>query len=307
LPHVGENATRESVLYIAKQAEDEGLDSIWAIERLLWPVKPQTPYGGIPNAPIPVEYQNVLDPLDTLTYLAADTDRISLGTSIIDMLFHNPVVLARRFVTLDVLSGGRVIAGFGLGWSKDEFDASGIPFRHRGARADEYLQVLKRIWTDDVAEFRGQFYNIPASKIGPKPVQKPHPPILLGGFSPKSFSRVVNHANGWIPIAGFAPLEQLEQAINGLREAARKANKNPSDIRVVVLSYPNVLDSSSESSSSNQQRSPMSGTIDQIGSDINRIKAMGAEHIIFGYAFSPLGRDVKKMMEVTKQLATFSR
>jgi probable F420-dependent oxidoreductase len=307
LPHVGENATRESVLYIAKQAEDEGLDSIWAIERLLWPVKPQTPYGGIPNAPIPVEYQNVLDPLDTLTYLAADTDRISLGTSIIDMLFHNPVVLARRFATLDVLSGGRVIAGFGLGWSKDEFDASGIPFRHRGARADEYLQVLKRIWTDDVAEFRGQFYNIPASKIGPKPVQKPHPPILLGGFSPKSFSRVVNHANGWIPIAGFAPLEQLEQAINGLREAARKANKNPSDIRVVVLSYPNVLDSSSESSSSNQQRSPMSGTIDQIGSDINRIKAMGAEHIIFGYAFSPLGRDVKKMMEVTKQLAAFSR
>ena len=185
VPHIGENATRESVLYIAKQAEEEGLDSIWAIERLLWPVKPQTPYGGIPNAPIPVEYQNILDPLDTLTYLAANTDRISLGTSIIDMLLHNPVVLARRFATLDVLSGGRVIAGFGLGWSKDEFDVSGIPFRHRGARADEYLQVLKRIWTDDVVEFRGQFYNIPASKIGPKPVQKPHPPILLGGIQSK--------------------------------------------------------------------------------------------------------------------------
>jgi probable F420-dependent oxidoreductase len=307
LPHVGENATRESVLYIAKQAEGEGLDSIWAIERLLWPVKPQTPYGGIPNAPIPVEYQNVLDPLDTLTYLAANTDRISLGTSIIDMLLHNPVVLARRFATLEVLSGGRVIAGFGLGWSKDEFDVSGIPFRHRGARADEYLQVLKRIWTDDVVEFRGQFYNIPASKIGPKPVQKPHPPILLGGFSPNTFSRVVNHANGWLPIAGFGPLEQLEQAISGLREASRKANKNPSDIRVVVLSYPNVLDSYSQSSSSNQQRSPMSGTIDQIGTDIDRIKAMGAEHMIFGYAFSPIGKDVKKMMEVTKQLARFAR
>jgi probable F420-dependent oxidoreductase len=307
LPHVGENATRESVLYITKQAEEEGLDSIWAIERLLWPVKPQTPYGGIPNAPIPVEYQNVLDPLDTLTYLAANTDRISLGTSIIDMLLHNPVVLARRFATLDVLSGGRVIAGFGLGWSKDEFDVSGIPFRHRGARADEYLQVLKRIWTDDVVEFRGQFYNIPASKIGPKPVQKPHPPILLGGFSPNTFSRVVNHANGWLPIAGFGPLEQLEQAISGLREASSKANKNPSDIRVVVLSYPNVLDSYSQSSSSNQQRSPMSGTIDQIGTDIDRIKAMGAEHMIFGYAFSPIGKDMKKMMEVTKQLARFAR
>jgi probable F420-dependent oxidoreductase len=307
LPQTGDLATSETILYIGKEAEKEGFDSVWVFERLLWPIKPQTPYGGVPNLPIPVEYQSVLDPLETLTYLAGNTQRISLGTSIIDILFHNPVILARRFATLDVLSGGRVIAGFGLGWSKDEYDASGIPFSHKGARADEFMQVLKRIWTDDVVEFRGQFYNIPASKIGPKPVQKPHPPILLGAYSPKAFPRIVNYADGWIPIAGSVPLEQQEQAINGLREAARKANKDPSNIRIFVLSYPNVLDSSSQSSSSNQQRSPMSGTIDQIGTDIDRIKAMGAEHIIFAYAFSPIGKDVKKMMEVTKQLARFAR
>jgi probable F420-dependent oxidoreductase len=307
LPQTGDLATSENILYIGKEAEKEGFDSVWVFERLLWPVKPQTPYGGVPNLPIPVEYQSVLDPLETLTYLAGNTQRISLGTSIIDILFHNPVILARRFATLDVLSGGRVIAGLGLGWSKDEYDASGIPFSHKGARADEYMQVLKRIWTDDVVEFRGQFYNIPASKIGPKPVQKPHPPILLGAYSPKAFPRIVNYADGWIPIAGSVPLEQQEQAINGLREAARKANKDPSNIRIFVLSYPNVLDSSSQSSSSNQPRSPMSGTIDQIGSDIDRFKAMGTEHIIFGYAFSPIGRDVKKMMELTKQLARFAR
>ena len=307
LPQTGDLATSENILYIGKEAEKEGFDSVWVFERLLWPVKPQTPYGGVPNLPIPVEYQSVLDPLETLTYLAGNTQRISLGTSIIDILFHNPVILARRFATLDVLSGGRVIAGLGLGWSKDEYDASGIPFSHKGARADEYMQVLKRIWTDDVVEFRGQFYNIPASKIGPKPVQKPHPPIVLGAYSPKAFPRIVNYADGWIPIAGSVPLEQQEQSINGLREAARKANKDPSNIRIFVLSYPNVLDSSSQSSSSNQPRSPMSGTIDQIGSDIDRFKAMGAEHIIFGYAFSPIGRDVKKMMELTKQLARFAR
>lgn len=307
LPQTGDLATSDNILYIGKEAEKEGFDSVWVFERLLWPVKPQTPYGGVPNLPIPVEYQSVLDPLETLTYLAGNTQRISLGTSIIDILFHNPVILARRFATLDVLSGGRVIAGLGLGWSKDEYDASGIPFSHKGARADEYMQLLKRIWTDDVVEFRGQFYNIPASKIGPKPVQKPHPPILLGAYSPKAFPRIVNYADGWIPIAGSVPLEQQEQAINGLREAARKANKDPSNIRIFVLSYPNVLDSSSQSSSSNQPRSPMSGTIDQIGSDIDRFKAMGAEHIIFGYAFSPIGRDVKKMIEVTKQLARFAR
>jgi probable F420-dependent oxidoreductase len=306
LPQTGESATSENVLYIGKEAENEGLDSVWVFDRLLWPLKPQTPYGGVPNAPIPAEYQNILDPLETLTYLAGNTERISLGTSIIDMLFQNPVILARRFATLDIFSGGRVIAGLAIGWSKDEYDASGIPYRQKGARADEYMQALKRIWTEDVVEFKGQFYNIPASKIGPKPVQKPHPPILLGGYTPKTFPRIVNYADGWIPIAGSVPLEQQEQAINGLREAARKANKNPSDIRIFVLSYPNVLDSS-QSSSSNQQRPPMSGTIDQIGSDIDRIKAMGAEHIIFGYAFSPIGKDVKKMMEVTKQLARFAR
>jgi probable F420-dependent oxidoreductase len=306
LPQTGESATRENVLYIGKEAEKEGLDSVWVFDRLLWPLKPQTPYGGVPNAPIPAEYQNILDPLETLTYLAANTDRISLGTSIIDILFQNPVILARRFVTLDILSRGRVIAGLAIGWSKDEYDASGIPYKHRGARADEYMQVLKRIWIDDVVEFKGQFYDIPASKIGPKPVQKPHPPILLGGYTPKTFPRIVNYADGWIPIAGSVPMEQQEQAINGLRETARKANKDPSNIRIFVLSYPNVLDSS-QSSSSSQPRSPMTGTIDQIGSDIHRFKAMGAEHIIFGYAFSPIGRDMKKMMEVTKQLARFAK
>ncbi|MDF2726782.1 MAG: flavin-dependent oxidoreductase, F420-dependent methylene-tetrahydromethanopterin reductase [Nitrososphaera sp.] len=306
LPQTGESATRENVLHIGKEAEKVGLDSVWVFDRLLWPLKPQTPYGGVPNAPIPVEYQNILDPLETLTYLAANTDRISLGTSIIDMLFQNPVILARRFATLDIFSGGRVIAGLAIGWSKDEYDASGIPYRQKGARADEYMQVLKRIWTDDVVEFKGQFYNIPASKIGPKPVQKPHPPILLGGYTPKTFPRIVNYADGWIPIAGSVSLEQQEQAINGLRESARKANKDLSNIRIIVLSYPNVLDSSS-TSSSNQQRSPLTGTIDQIGSDVERIKAMGAEHIIFGYAFSPIGRDVKEMMDVTKQLARFAR
>ena len=306
LPQTGEPATRENVLYIAKESEKQGLDSLWVLERLLWPLKPQTPYGGVAGVPIPVEYQNVLDPLETLTYVAGNTERIYLGTSIIDMPFHNPVMLAIRFATLDILSGGRVIAGLGIGWSKDEYDASGIPYKHRGARADEFLQVLKRIWSEDVVEYKGQFYNIPASKIGPKPVQKPHPPILLGAFSPNAFPRIVNYADGWIPIAGFGPLEQIEQGVNALRERARKENKDPSNIRIVVLTYPNVLDSST-TSSSNQSRLPMSGTIDQIGSDIEQIKAMGAEHIVFGHAFSPIGKDAKMMIDITKQLAKFAK
>src|SRR5215475_481284 len=132
LPQMGDSATRDNVTYIAKEAEKEGLDSVWVLERLLWPLKPQTPYPGTHNGSLPVDYQNVLDPLATLTYLAGNTSKISLGTCLIDMLFHNPVVLARRFATLDILSEGRVIAGLGIGWSKDEYDVSGIPYKHRG-------------------------------------------------------------------------------------------------------------------------------------------------------------------------------
>lgn len=195
LPQMAENITAENILYIATEAEREGLDSVWVLDRLLWPIKPQTPYGGSPDGSLPVEYQNVLDPLITLTYVARVTERIPLGTSVIDMFFQNPVALSKRFVTLDILSDGRAIAGLGIGWSKDEYEVSGVPYKDKRARADEYLQILKKIWTDDVV-FKGQFYDIPASKIEPKPVQKPHLPILLGGFSPKTFSRIVNYANG---------------------------------------------------------------------------------------------------------------
>jgi probable F420-dependent oxidoreductase len=304
LPHVGEFATRENILYVAKEAEKEGIDSVWVLDRLLWPLKPQSPYVATPDGSLPVEYQNVFDPLTTLTYVAAVTERISLGTSVIDMFFQNPVVLGKRFATLDVLSGGRAIAGLGIGWSKDEYEISGIPYKDRGTRADEYLQVLRKIWTDDIVDHKGQFYNIPVSKIGPKPVQELHPPILLGGFTPKTFSRIVNYANGWIGVAGFGPLEQLEQTINGLREGARKADRDPSKVGIYMVSYPNILEFPP---SSNQTRVPMTGTIEQVGSDIEKIKAMGTNHIIFGHMFSSIGKDTRKMVEVTKQLARFAK
>jgi len=152
-----------------------------------WPLRPQTPYGGTPDGSLPVEYQNALDPLDVLLYVALNTSKISLGTSVIDMFFYTPVMLAKRYATLDVLSRGRGISGLGIGWSKDEYQASNVPFRNRAEGADEFIQVMKKIWTNNVVEFKGKYYNIPASIIGPKPIQKPHIPIYLGGFSSNTF------------------------------------------------------------------------------------------------------------------------
>jgi alkanesulfonate monooxygenase SsuD/methylene tetrahydromethanopterin reductase-like flavin-dependent oxidoreductase (luciferase family) len=133
---------------------------------------------------------------DALAFVAGQTKQIKLGTSVRDMPYYNPVMLARRLTTVDFLSNGRLCVGLGLGWSKDEADATGVDMKKRGAVADEFLQVLKAIWTTDPVEFHGKFYNIPRSYINPKPVQKPHPPIYLGAFVASALNRVAREADG---------------------------------------------------------------------------------------------------------------
>jgi probable F420-dependent oxidoreductase len=309
LPESGQEASRENIIQLAKQAENERFDSLWVWERLMWPLKPQTPYPLTPDGSHPLEFQNVFEPLETLNFVAANTEKIALGTCVIDMLFHNPVVLARRFATLDIFSKGRAICGLGIGWMKDEYQASNVPFQYRGKRADEYIQLLKQIWMNDVAEFDGEFYNIPASKIGPKPLQNPLP-VYLGGFIPKTLGRIVKYdANGWLPvIGGPLQLDFIKNNMDAVRDEARKANKDPNKFKTILLTYPKLVDTSSSKQGENgNQRIAMTGTIDDIGDDIKRIKDFGVDHIIFGYNFSPLGREISKMLDISKQLSRFAR
>jgi probable F420-dependent oxidoreductase len=306
IPQVGQQATRENTIHAANLAEKEGLNSLWVFERLLCPLNPQTPYPGSSDGSLPAESQIVLDPLETLTYVAANTNKIALGTSVIDMLFHNPVILARRFATLDVLSEGRVMAGLGIGWSRDEYQASNIPFKNKGRRADEFIQALKKIWTDDVVEFNGEYYSIPASKIGPKPIQKPHIPIYMGGFSENTYSRIVNYdASGWLGGIG-GPLEYLEDTVKTIKDKARRANKDPNNFKVTLLTFPKIFNSKSKTTNKEGKRFPLTGTIDEIGHDVKRIKEVGISHIIFGFNFSPIRADIDTIVEITKQLSKFA-
>jgi probable F420-dependent oxidoreductase len=308
-PQLGQPATRENVIQTAKLAENEGIDSLWVGERLLWPLNPQTPSPGSPDGSLSAELQIVLDPLETLAYIAANTNKINLGTSVIDMLFHNPVILAKRFATLDVLSEGRVIAGLGIGWSRDEYQASNVPFNDRGKRADEFIQVLKRIWVDDTVDFKGEYYSIPASIIGPKPIQKPLIPLYLGGFSPHIFTRIVKYdTNGWLGGIGRS-LEHLENYMKMIKENANRANKDPKKFQVILLTFPNIVDSNSQSQMANEegQRVPLTGTIDEVGHDVKRIKEIGISHVIFGFNFSPIRADIDRIVEITKQISKFAR
>ena len=156
VPNIGPVATPEAVKTVAQKAEALGYHSLWTVERLLWPVKPKLPYPVTPDGSLPEEYKYTLDPLDTLTFAAAHTSKIKLGTSVLDMPYYNPVTLARRLSTIDILSKGRLNVGLGLGWSPDEMEATGADMKVRGARADEFIQVMKAIWTTDPAEFQRQ-------------------------------------------------------------------------------------------------------------------------------------------------------
>src|SRR5215470_7404478 len=232
LPNIGPIATLEAVTKVAQRAEDLGYSSLWTIERLLYPLNPQRPYPGTPDGALPEIYKHTLDPLDSLTFVAGQTKKIRLGTSVLDIPYYNPVMLARRLTTLDILSGGRLCVGLGLGWSKDEMDATGSDITKRGAMADEFLTLLKAIWTTNPVEFHGKFFNVPKSYIDLKPVQKPHPPIYLGAFVPAALKRLAKLADGWNPV--FLPLPVMAQMYESLRQTAQEAGRDPGSIGMIV-------------------------------------------------------------------------
>jgi hypothetical protein len=174
---------------------------------------------------------------------------------------------------------------------------------NRGERADEFLQVMKKIWTDDIVEFKGKYYNIPASKVEPKPIQKPHIPTYLGGFSSKTFSRIINQElNGWL--GGMQGLAQLENVENTIKQYADQMNKDSKNFLTILVTYPYVKN---QSPTNDSNRPILTGTIDEIGRDIRQIKDIGVDHIVFGYNFVPIGRDVDKMMSVSKELSKYAR
>jgi probable F420-dependent oxidoreductase len=279
LPNVGPVSTAEAVSKVAQRAEALGYDSLWTIERLLWPVKPQSLYPGTPDGSLPEQYKHVLDPLEALTFAAAQTKKIALGTSVLDIPYHNPVMLARRLTTLDVLSNGRVRLGLGLGWSKDEMDAVGADMKKRGAMADEFLQALKAIWTTNPVEFHGKFYQIPKSYIGPKPVQKPHPPIYMAAFAPAAMKRLATMADGWNPVA--IPVDGMAQMFGGLKQMAKEAGRDASSLRMIVRAHPDISDKPL-----GKERMIFSGTIEQIKEDISACRSIGAHEIHFDPTFA---------------------
>lgn len=272
LPQSGAVASPENLIRVATHAETLGYDSVWVFERLLWATNPRDPYPPSPDGSWPANFQNVFDPIETLTFVAAHTRNVRLGTSVIVLPYHQPIQLARRLATLDVLSGGRLEICGGVGWSHDEFEAMGVPFARRGERTDEILEAMIAVWTRDPVRFDGQFYQIPESKIGPKPIQQPHPPIHLAGFGQYTFDRAAKFGNGWNP-AGVMDFESFETSVKQLQATAHAAGRG--DLEVVLLVYPVVTETPL-----GHARRPMVGSLDELRHDVNRLREIGVTHLI---------------------------
>ena len=212
------SADPRTMARLARAAEAAGFESLWAGEHVVLP-DPQAPPS--PMAPTDA----ILDPVVALTYAAALTTKIRLGTGIIILPQRNPLVLAKELASLDVLSGGRLIVGIGVGYLEPEFRALGAPFAERGAVSDEYLAAMRAIWGEAKPAYRGRFVSFSDVQAHPRPVQRPHPPVVIGGRSAPAFRRAVLHGNGWY---GFGlGVDATKRAVDGLREATARHARPP--------------------------------------------------------------------------------
>ena len=233
------NATPDIVRAVGREAEDRGFESVWVPEHVVLfdeydSSYPYSPDGAFPGGPD----SGMIEPLTALTYLAAVTDRIRLGTGICLVPQRNPVYTAKAVTDLDSLSGGRVEFGVGVGWLREEFEALGMPFDRRGQRTDEHLAVMRSLWCDEVSEFHGELYDMRPCRMYPKPVQSPHPPIHVGGESDAAMRRVARLGQGWFSFNRLPA--DLPEPLGRVDRALAAEGRSRDDITLSVSPYFNT-------------------------------------------------------------------
>jgi probable F420-dependent oxidoreductase len=273
VPVSGVWATPDNQVRFVRRAEELGYRSAWTFQRLLVPAQPDGRAGM-------AVYRSVLDPVVSLAYLAGHTGRIRLGVAVLNMPFFSPPLMAKQLTTLDILSGGRLDVGLGVGWSRDEFVASGVPLEHRGARAEEFLRALRALWTEDVVEFRGRFYQLPPARVEPKPLQRPHPPVLLGGSAEPALRRAGRVADGWIS-ASYADLRHIDEPIATVKRAAADAGRDPDALRFVCRGPVRLGPAGAA------DRRPLTGSVEQVRGDLDDLRAHGVTEVFVDLNWDP--------------------
>ncbi len=229
------------IVRFARTIEEIGGDSLWVGDRLLAPVNPTVGYGG--GDTIPEVFRSALDPFTVMAVAASATERVEIGSNILNAPWYAPAVLARSLTTIDQVSAGRLLVGLGIGWSPEEYQAAGVPMPERGARLDEGLDALDALWTADPAEYHGRYWTVPATHAGLKPARRPRPPVYLAGFSPAAVNRIARRADGWLPVIApggrpVDPAKQIAAPMAHIRELAEQQGRDPADLGLVLRVNP---------------------------------------------------------------------
>ena len=286
LPGRGPFANADHLATLAKHGDELGYDTLHTGDHIVVPktidsTYPYTESGAFPGAGSG-EY---LEQLTVLSYLAGQTQRIRLVTSVIIVPHRNPLVAAKALATLDVLSKGRLVVGVGVGWMKEEFDTLGIPpFAERGAVTDEYLRAFKELWTSDDPTFNGDYCSFANIDFLPKPAQRPHPPIWVGGESRRAMRRTARLGNGWYPIASnpqfpMGAPQQLQAGLERLRSFCDAEGRDPAEIDIVYRSHTMELTDERPAG----ERPPFIGNAEELAADIRQFEALGVTHLIVDF------------------------
>ena len=297
LPTRGPTATPEALETLVTRGEALGFASVMVADHVVFPVtiKSKYPYtvtGAFPGG------GDALEQLALMAFLAGKTRRLRLVSSVMILPHRNPVVTAKTLATIDVLSNGRVTVGVGVGWLREEFQALGAPdFDRRGAVSDEYLRIFKALWTRSPASFEGKFYRFDEIRCLPAPVQKPHPPIWIGGHSPAALRRVARHGDGWHPVGAnpAVPLRPAELRAS-LDELYRLTEKEGRDPRALTISFKApVYDATQALDAGGSERRPFSGGPAQIADDVATYARLGVSELIFDFRSDSLPESLSRM------------
>jgi len=257
LPNYGDKITPDQLVEISGSCEDVGFDSVWATDHIVMPTELREPYGEL------------LEPLTTLSYIAARTDRLKLGTSCIVLAQRNPILVAKQAATLDVFSKGRVILGFGAGWAEKEFQYLNAEFSKRGRVMDESMRLMKLLWKEEVVDFEGEFFRVRGALFRPKPVRGDIP-VWVGGNGPAAVRRAVALGDGWHPVG--PDVEDFRRGAEEIRSSGREITlsvRMTTDVRKKRETYAGV---------NREKREAVSGTSDQIRKGIDAYAEAGLQY-----------------------------
>ncbi|MDH4146901.1 MAG: LLM class F420-dependent oxidoreductase [Acidimicrobiia bacterium] len=306
LPTRGPVATGPALGAFVRRGEELGFDSVMIADHLVFPARVDSPYPYTLSGAFPGQ-GDALDLISLLTFAAAASTKLRLVTSVMIVPLRNPLATAKALATVDVLSGGRLTVGVGVGWLREEFEAMAAPdFDRRGRSTDEFVAIYRRLWSEDPASFEGEFYRFDALHCLPHPIQRPHPPIWIGGHSRAALRRVARIGDGWHPV-GATPTalsspDDFSAALDDLRRFCDEEGRDFDRLTVSFKAPTYDLDRNAAPGAPGVARRPFTGSAEDVAADIADYERRGAHEVVFDFRSTTLAECIERMERFASEI-----